>query len=122
MKRKPSYETLYNRFLAGIEKTKSVDYSDKASIRRNNAGVDQYREAAERIAELYRDRIDEFALLLNSNDVKERQCCAICMVEIMKVTDQKLKLALGEIKNYYDSYADEAEKMIIDVWLKKYDQ
>lgn len=120
MQRKPSYETLYKRFIAGIEKTKNIDYLDRDSIRRSNAGVDQYRKAAKQIGELYPDHIKEFATLLESDDVKYRQCCAVCLVELMKASEELRTLAFLEVQQYYRFYANGAEKMMIEVWLEKY--
>lgn len=120
MQRIPSYETLYKRFIAGVEKTKSIDYLDRASIRRSNVGVDQYRKAAKQIGELYPEHIKEFAVLLKSKDVKYRQCCAVCLIELMNAPEEQRSLAFIEVKQYYHYHASGAEKMMIEVWLDQY--
>lgn len=119
MQRIPSYETLYKRFIDGVEKTKNIDYLDRHSIKKNNSGVDQYRKAAKQIGELYPDRIEDFAILLDSDDIKLKICCAICLVELMNAPEGQQSLAISEVKQYYRFYANGAEKMMIEVWLEK---
>ena len=88
MYRKSTYENLFEKFLVGVEKTKNVDYLDRNSIRENNMGVDQYRKAAKKISELYPERVEDFASLLDSNDTKERICCAVCVLEFMSFSKE----------------------------------
>ena len=119
MQRKASYESLLKRFLSGVEKTKSVDYLDKKSIRRNNAGVDQYRKAAKQIGEMYPERIEDFSSLLYSGDVKEKTCCGVCMIELMDCSDEQNARAYSVLKNL-DPHRNEAEKMMFEIWSKKH--
>ena len=120
MKKILSYENLIQSFIDGIEKTKNIDYSDKNSVKRNNRGVDEYRKAAKQIGELYPERIEDFSILLNSDDIKTRLCCAICMIELMICSNEQQSRALSVVHEFYNVYADSAEKMMIDVWLEKY--
>lgn len=117
---KTSYEILFKRFIAGVEKTKNVDYSDKNSVKRNNKGVSEYRKAAAQISELYPEHIGDFSALLDSNDIKERISCAICMIELMKCSDEKRVHAFSVVSEHYSACTDETEKMMIDVWIKKH--
>ena len=119
MQRKPSYETLYKRFIAGVDKTRTIDYLDRASIRRNNAGVDQYRKAAKQIGELYPERIDDFAILLKSDDKKLRKCCAICMVDLMNLSDEQYDRAYSTAYEIYLSCTDRIEIIHTEYWLEK---
>lgn len=118
--KKLSYDYLFDRFIAGVEKTKNVNYLNKNSIKRNNKGVDEYRKAATQISELYPEHIGKFSSLLDSNDIKERVTCAICMIELMKCSYEQRRQAFSVITEYYNSSADEADKMMIDMWLIKY--
>lgn len=112
------YDALVERFLDGIEKTKNVNYGDKKSVRRNNAGVDHYRKAAKQIAELHPTRINDFALFLDSDDMAIRKVCAICMIEMMPCSDDQLFRAYSVIYEVYKR-ADGAEKMMIEEWVKR---
>ena len=118
MQTNQSYDALVELFLDGIEKTKNVNYGDKKSVRRNNAGVDHYRKAAKQIAELHPTRINDFALFLDSDDMKIRKVCAICMIEMMSCSDDQLSRAYSVIYEVYKS-ADNVEKMMIETWLER---
>lgn len=120
MKKTPSCEDLINRFIYGVEKTKNIDYADKNSVKKNNKGVDEYRKAAKQIGELYPEHIEDFSILLKSVDIKTRVCCAICMVELMTCSIEQQSRAFSVVNEYYNVYADSAEKMMIGVWLKKH--
>ena len=119
MQRKPSYETLIKRFVVGVEKTKNIDYLDRASIRRNNAGVDQYRKAAKQIGEVYPERVEDFAILLNSDDLRLRKCCAICMVELMNCSDEQYDRAYSTVLELYLSCTDSLERLNTEYWLER---
>lgn len=120
MQRKASYESLLKRFLSGVEKTKNVDYLDKQSIRRNNAGVDQYRKAAKQIGEMYPEHIEDFSSLLDCGDSKEKICCGICMIELMECSKEQNSHAYSVLKEHYDTSMNGAEKMMFEVWFQKY--
>ena len=117
--RTPSYETLLKRFLAGVEKTKHMDYSDMKTVRANNRGVDQYRKAATQIGELYPERIDDFASMLNSDDFILKRCVAVCMVELMPCSEKHRSQAFEFFIEHYNTETDELEKAMIMMWLKK---
>lgn len=118
MQTNKSYDALVERFLDGIEKTKNINYGDKKSVRRNNAGVDRYRKAAKQIAELHPTRINDFALFLDSDDMEIRKVCAICMIEMMPCSDDQLSRAYSVIYEVYKS-TDVVEKMMIETWLER---
>ena len=120
MKKVPSYDHLIKCFIEGVEKTKNVDYLDKYSIKRNNEGVDEYRKAAIQISEFYPENVSQFSSLLNSDDVKIRVCCAICMIELMTCSNEQRLRAYSAVYEFYNEHADSAEKMMIDVWLEKH--
>ena len=120
MKKILSYDNLIQCFIDGIEKTENVDYSDKNSVKRNNRGVDEYRKAAKQIGELYPERIEDFSILLNSDNIKIRVCCAICMIELMICTTEQQSRALSVVREFHNVYADSAEKMMLGVWLEKH--
>ena len=119
VKKTPSYDSLIVIFLDGVEKTKNIDYSDKSSIKKNNRGVDEYRKAAKKIGELYPENINKFSNLLSSDDVQTRLCCAICIIELMNCSSEQQDRAYSVVYEYHNNYADSAEKMMIEVWLKK---
>ena len=119
MQRKPSYETLCKRFIAGVDKTRTIDYLDRTSIRRNNAGVDQYRKAAKQIGELYPELIDDFAFLLNCDDLILRKCVAICMVDLMNLSDEQYDRAYSTVYELYLSCTDRLEIIGTKYWLEK---
>ena len=121
MKKIPSCEDLINRFINGIEKTKNIDYADKNSVKRNNQGVDEYRKAAKQFSELYPEQIEDFAILLKSDDIKTRQCAAICMVELMNCSVEQRSRAFDVVKEYYKLHADSIERMMIKEWLKEHE-
>lgn len=118
MQTNKSYDALVERFLDGIEKTKNINYGDKKSVRRNNAGVDRYRKAAKQIAELHPTRINDFALFLDSDDMAIRETCAICMIEMMPCSDDQLSRAYSVVYEVYKS-ADNAKKMMIEIWVER---
>ena len=120
MKKIPFYEDLINRFIYGVEKTKNVDYADKNSVKNNNKGVAEYRNAAQQIGELYPEYIENFSILLKSDDIKIRLCCAICMVELMTCSIEQMHRAFLVVEEYYNVHADNSERMMIGVWLERY--
>ncbi len=120
VKKIPSYDDLLELFLDGVEKTKNIDYLDKSSIKKSNRGVDEYRKAAKKIGELYPENVGKFSILLSSNDVQIRVCCAICMIEMMPCSVEQQAKAYSVVNEYYNLYADDAEKMMVEVWLKEH--
>ena len=120
MKKVLSYDELVKCFIAGVEKTRNVDYSDKNSVKRNNKGVTEYRKAAKQIGELYPERVEDFSILLNMDDIKIRVCCAICMIELMSCSYEQCNRAFSVVYEYYNVHANSAEKMMIGMWLQKY--
>lgn len=114
-----TYECLITKFLSGVKMTQNVNYLNKKSIRRNNQGITQYREAAKQIAELYPDRIAEFALFLFSDDNDVKRCCAVCMLELMHCSEEYNSQALRVIEVHMKTTTDPAEKRGFAIWLDR---
>ena len=112
------FEYYRQRFLSGVQMTKDVDYGDKASVRKNNRGVDQYRKAAVTIREKYPDRIPEFALLLDHEDHKVQVACAVSLVELMNAASPHREKALDIIRAVARD-GDPLERMGWGEWLKR---
>ena len=80
---KKTYDQLIEQFINGVKCTIDVDYANKNSVKKNNKGVDQYRQAAKQINEQFPDQKDNFASLLNHPTNKVSVACAVCMIELM---------------------------------------
>ena len=112
------YEKQLQKFISGVECTINVNYDDKASVRKNNKGVDQYRKAAIFINEQLPDRKEDFAELLNHPLNEVKVCCALCIIELMDYSENWRQQALEVIKNDYPNHPM-FEKSMINIWLKK---
>lgn len=114
-----SFEQLLEQFIDGVEKTMNIDYAKASSVRRNNRGVDQYRKAAKDIDELYPERLDEFAQLLNAPSLKIRICCAVCLAGLTRCRRETYDKAIFTVEEYVKS--DECtEKLGFGVWLSEH--
>ena len=118
-KRIPSYETLEQRFVAGVMKTADVDYGSPASVRRNNRGVDAYRKAAAEIGTYHPNEISRFAALLTHKHPKLRICAAVCLVELMPSPADVRDAALNQVKRRRDE-TDGHERMGWERWLERH--
>ena len=94
-----SFEYYMGEFLEGYSNTLDVDYDRMESVRKNNRGVNIYRKAAQSIGKYYPDRVVEFARLLDSDNAKERQVCAICLIEFMNPDAKTREHALQIIRD-----------------------
>jgi len=117
--KKPSFDRLLERFINGVEKTVNVDYAKAGSVRRNNRGVDQYRKAAKEIDELYPERLDEFAQLLNDPSLRIRICCAVCLVDLTRCSSETYEKAILTVEEYVKS-DDCTSKLGFGVWLSEH--
>ena len=113
------YEKLLQKFISGAECTVNVDNIDKTSVKKNNKGVDQYRQAAKQICERFPNQRDNFANLLNYPVNEVRVACAVCMIELMDYDEKWRNQALEVIKADYPS-KPRFEKSMVNIWLKNH--
>lgn len=116
---KTSYDDLLNLFITGVEKTRNVDYSNKASVRRNNMGNSQYRKAAAQIGKMFPERISDFSTLLTSEKEYLRLCCAACMVELMNCPKELSDMAIAVVREHLNNTTDAIEQFGWSVWLER---
>lgn len=114
-----SFEQLVAAFVEGVQKTQDVDYENRASVRRNNRGVEQYRLAIKEIDLLYLERIDELAELLNDSRPKIRLCCAVCLVELTRCSEEIYQRAVSVVEKYALT-ADAVDKRGFYIWLDEH--
>ena len=117
MKQYITYDYLLNQFICGVKRTENVDYSNKKSIRENNLGNTQYRDAAMQISKLYPERIEDFATMLTSDNCKIRVCCAVCLLEFMNCSKEQSNHALHIIRQHIHTASDKVEKTGFTIWL-----
>ena len=114
---KKTYDQLIEQFINGVKCTIDVDYANKNSVKKNNKGVDQYRQAAQEIAKFFPDKKEDFSRLLHHPINKVRLNCAVCMIELMNYNEMFCLKALTVIKSEYFK-KDRVEKIMINLWLK----
>ena len=114
------YEKLLQQFISGVECTINVDYGNKASVKKNNKGTDQYRKAAKLINEQFVDnhKKEHFAKFLSHPTAEIRINCAVCMIELMDYSEEWRMKALEIIKAEYPQ-KPLFEKSMINIWLKE---
>ena len=93
-----TYEYYINSFIANVEVTKNIDYSNYGKVRKNNLAADNIRKIASKIDLYYPDKINNFSQLLHSEDPKVRSWCAVCLLECMHYNEQHENEAINEIK------------------------
>ena len=121
MMRSLKYERFFQKFIDGVTATIDVKYEDPKSVRKNNRGVDKYRAAAKTIADTFPDRIIEFAELLDHPEEEIRYVCALCLIEIMLVSDEDIKeKAISVIRDRYLGLQYQFERSRIDWWASKH--
>ena len=119
--RAPKYESCLQKFIDGVSATIDVKYEDPKSVRRNNRGVDKYRAAAKTIADTFPDRIIDFAELLDHPKEELRYVCALCLIEIISVSDETIKgKAISVIRDRYLGLQHQFDKSRIEWWASKH--
>lgn len=83
MENRKKYEDAKQSFRINVIKANIRDYENKLSVKQLNQAVDEYRAEARFIAKNYRRKINDFAKLINDEDINVRLCAAICLVEFM---------------------------------------
>lgn len=63
-----TYDQCINRILRDVEKRKSVDYSDRASVRRYNTAMDRIVEHVQYIIDNHAERISDFIHMMYHPD------------------------------------------------------
>ena len=121
MMRLPKYESCLQKFIDGVSATIDVKYEDPKSVRRNNRGVDKYRAAAKTIADTFPDRIADFAELLDDPKEEMRYVCALCLIEIMSVSDETIEgKAISVIRDRYSGLQYQLDRSGIEWWASKH--
>ena len=62
---------------------------------------------------------EDFAILLESDDIILRKCCAICMVDLMNLSDEQYDKAYFTVYELYLSCTDRIETMHTEYWLER---
>lgn len=112
------YVNLFKR--AVIQAHEFVDYSNNNSIRKHNKYVDKYRTIAKKISINYPDRISDFSILLNDDNLNIRICCAVCMVELLSPSSTERKKAIDTIIQFIEKTDDMVERQGFEIWLKQH--
>ena len=115
---KRSFEYYLNEFLKGISWQEGVDYGNPLSVRKYNRGTDTYRKAAKNIYQNHPERIDDFAVLLDSDNNNIRLCCAVCLVEICHCSGPLYKKCISIVKEELNGWQELGWKMWLNKWEK----
>ena len=112
-----TFEWYYDRFLQGVSYTRDIDYGKKLDVRRNNRGVDMYRDAAKQIGTLYPERIPDFAVLLDHEQDDVRIACAVSVLTLMAASPPYTAKATEILRALADN-GSPFEKLVWTMWLK----
>jgi len=112
-----TFEWYYDRFLQGVLYTRDIDYGEKRDVRRNNRGVDMYRDAAKQIGIRYPERIPDFAVLLDHEQEDVRIACAVSVLTLMAASPPYTAKA-AEILRALAVNGSSFEKRVWTMWLK----
>jgi len=113
-----SFEKYIEQFLSGVAATADVDYSNPASVRKSNKGVELYRKSASHIDKYYPDRLDDFASLMQSELPKVSICCAVSLLDLTEHYTEEQEMRALEIITNTMNKSNNAEKYGWSVWLK----
>ena len=119
--KKKKYAKLVREFIKGVKMTVGTNYASRRSVNKNNKGVLAYRAAAEAIALYYPDRISDFELLLGHTNKDVRICVGICLVEIMKCSEEQKAHALKVVAACKET-SGELDGQGLELWLNRHSE
>lgn len=93
-----SAEECVARILKDIEKRKTVDYADKNSVRRYNAGMDRIIERANYLCDNYPDKMGLFTVLLDHPDYEIAATCTTVLFILHNATKEHRLAALASAR------------------------
>ena len=96
--KKISAEECVERILIDIEKRKVVDYADKNSVRRYNAGMRRIIEMANYLCDNYPDKMDLLTVLLDNPDYNIAATCTGVLFILHGATKEHKVAALASAK------------------------
>lgn len=118
---KPSFEELVNEYLECIRITSIIDYGDKSSVRKNNKAVDRMIKISKYISVNYHSRIEDFAELLQREDMDIDLWVAHHILENMDYPPELEDKALDVIikSSNEDSVEGLGNRMWLETWFQK---
>lgn len=117
-----SIEVCIDGILQEIAKRKTVDYGDKASVRRYNAAYRRCFEHMKYIDEHFPDQISVVMTLLSSSDIDVIAHCAPMILWLEHSTQDQKNEAIGAIRNLVNNpQLNPAEKLGFSAMLEKWD-
>ena len=120
---KKSYEESLESFKINILKANNTDYENQTSVKQSNQAVDKYRTEARYIAENYRRKLNDFAKLLDDEDINIKLCSAICLVELMGCSKRVYLKSIKVVKELLISCSLSPGTAIgMKYWLMDYDK
>jgi hypothetical protein len=118
-----SAEECIARIMKDIEKRKTVDYADKNSVRRYNAGMDRIKERANYLCDNYPDKMDLFTALLDHPDYSVAATCTSILFSLRNATREHRLAALASAKKMFDRELNAIHEFMwqvnIERWEKK---
>lgn len=96
-------EKCISNILKDAEKRKTVDYGDRASVRRFNAAIDRIHANLDYIDEHFPEQINLVIALLDSSESKVSLICAIRLLQFRNATTEQRQKALQTIRRIMDN-------------------
>lgn len=111
---------LINQFVENVKiSNEATDYSDKSANKMHNAAIDQYRKIAKKISHDTDSVCEEFMSLLHSDDENVAVACAVCIIELMKSTQDQYNLAINRIEEFVKMSKNKMKVLGFEMYLKK---
>lgn len=95
-------EECLNAFIQEVEFRKTVDYSDKKSVKQYNLAYDRAAGYAQYIDKHHPEHISTFMNLLNHPDIYVVACCAPMILQMENSTCEQKRMALEAISRLTD--------------------
>ncbi len=111
---------LIKQFIENVKiSNEEIDYSDKSANKIHNAAIDQYRKIAKKISHNTDSVCEEFMNLLYSDDENVAVACAVCIIELMKSTQDQYNLAIKRIEEFVKTSKNKMKVLGFEMYLKK---
>lgn len=116
-----SAEECIARILKDIEKRKTVDYADKNSVRRYNAGMDRIIERANYLCDNYPDKMGLFVALLEHPDYEIAATCTSVLFGLHNATREHKLAALASAKQLLRRELNEIDRFAWTINIERWE-
>ena len=116
-----SAEECITLILKDIDKRRTVDYSDKNSVRRYNAAMDRIIDRANYLCDNYPEKMDLFAALLNHPDYDIAATCTSVVFGLHTATRFWKLAALNSARQLLCRGLNEVEEFIWTVNIERWE-